>query len=99
MYAKRSTSSGNGKLGTGNPLPCRLYLVRTNMAALEAVGDASDGCIREEILQKRQFRAAGVLIALGNGENGAIVFGDAEATVTQIGEVGQVPILIENAGD
>ena len=69
------------------------------MTAVDAVGDARDLGIGERGLEKIQLAGAGVTIAQGHAEDGAVVLGDDEGAVVARGEVGQVAVLVEDFGD
>src|SRR4029079_845539 len=90
---------------TGSPPPyddARLLggdLVAADVAALEAVGDADDLGFGEERLEEVELGATSVLVTLGNGEDSAVVLGQTEGAVGQLGEVGQVSVLVEDLGD
>ena len=69
------------------------------MAAVEAVGDAGDVGLRQEGAEEIEFGAAGVAVALGDRQDGAVVLGDDERAVRARGEIGQVAVLVEDLGD
>ena len=69
------------------------------MTTLEAVGDADHVGFGQERLEEFDLGAAGVLVTLGDREHGTVVLGQAERAVRQLGEIGQVPILIKDPGN
>jgi len=67
------------------------------VSAGEEVGDALDGGIGEGGPQVVELARAGVTVALGDGEDGAVVLDDAPGAVVRDLHVGEIPVLVEDA--
>ncbi len=69
------------------------------MAAGDAMGDAGDDSGGEGVLEEFEFGGAGVAVAEGDAEDGAVVLAEEVAAVIVGDEVGEVAVFVEDVGD
>ena len=73
--------------------------VGADVAAGDAVGDAGDLGLGEGLLEEVELGGARLSVLEGDGEDGAVVLGDDEGAVVAALEIGEVAVLVEDAGD
>src|SRR5215210_722639 len=74
-----------------------LDLVGAGVGAGDHVLDAFDGRLGKGLAEELDLARAGLPIAAGHAEDGAVVLGDEEGAVGLGLEVGEVAVLVEDA--
>src|SRR4051812_151757 len=76
-----------------------LDLVGARVGAGDHVLDALDGGFWQRLTQKADLAGAGLAVLASDAENGAVVLGDQVRPVGLVLEVGEVPVLVKDAGE
>src|SRR5579884_2260456 len=98
VFVTASLSLGPDPPPGGPAVRTGRHPVGAHVGAGDHVGHPLDVRLRQGLAQELDLARAGLSVAAGHPEDGAVVLGDAPGAVVQSLEVGQVSVLVEDAG-